>query len=51
VWVHQFRREPDREFPLELGDVTFFGVVGDPTPEDIARARRFTESSAVAKQG
>jgi hypothetical protein len=41
VWVHQFRREPDREFPLELGDVT---------PADIAQARQFTESSAVAKQ-
>jgi hypothetical protein len=51
VWVHQFRREPDREFPLELGDVTFFGIVGDPTAEDIARARKFTASSSVAKQG
>ena len=49
VWVHQFRREPDREFPLELGDVTFFGIVGDPTPEDIARARKFSESPAVSK--
>ena len=24
VFVHQFRREPDREFSLGLGDVTFF---------------------------
>jgi hypothetical protein len=39
VWVHQFRREPDREFPLQLGDVTFFGIVGDPTTDEIAQAR------------
>ncbi|MGL6075876.1 MAG: hypothetical protein ACRC8S_17100 [Fimbriiglobus sp.] len=43
VWVHQFRREPDREFPLQLGDVTFFGLVSDPTAEDIARARNSSE--------
>jgi hypothetical protein len=47
VWVHQFRREPDREFALELGDVTFFGIVGDPSPEDIASARKFAESTSV----
>lgn len=46
VWIHQFRREPDRDFPLQLGDVTFFGIVGDPTADDIARARKFTESAA-----
>jgi hypothetical protein len=51
VWVHQLRREPDREFPLQLGDVTFFGIVGDPTPEDIARARKLSESSAITKAG
>lgn len=51
VWVHQFRREPDREFPLQLGDVTFFGIVGDPTPEDIARARASAASPAITKSG
>lgn len=43
VWVHQFRREPDRAFQLQLGDVTFFGLVGGPTTEDIARARLLSE--------
>jgi len=50
VWVYQFRREPERDFPLQLGDVTFFGIVGDPTPEDIALARQFAESSAVRRK-
>ena len=49
VWVHQFRRELEREFALELGDVTFFGIVGDPTTEEISRARKFTVTSARAK--
>lgn len=43
VWIHQFRREPDRDFSLQLGDVTFFGFVNDPTAEDIARARKLGE--------
>jgi hypothetical protein len=46
VWVHQFRREPGREFPLQYGDVTFFGIVGDPTPNDIAKARGLPAASA-----
>lgn len=50
VWVHQFRREPDREFPLQLGDVTFFGIVGDPTPDEIARARQPAELPAVTQR-
>jgi hypothetical protein len=27
VWVHQFQREPDREFLLALGDVVYFDIV------------------------
>lgn len=26
VFVHEFKRTPDREFHLYLGDVTFFGL-------------------------
>lgn len=26
VWVHEFRRTPDREFQLTLSDVVFFGI-------------------------
>ena len=33
VYVHEFRRTPDRDFLLSLGDVTFFGIV--PEPEGI----------------
>lgn len=40
VFVHQFEREPDRDFPLAIGDVTFFGIVGDPTEKDLAEARK-----------
>lgn len=27
VWVHEFKRNPDREYHLSLGDVVFFGIV------------------------
>lgn len=27
VWLHEFRRVPDREYHLSLGDVVFFGLV------------------------
>ncbi len=30
VYVHEFRRTPDRDFLLSLGDVTFFGIVPEP---------------------
>ncbi len=39
VWVHQFEKEFDREFPLLLGDVTFFGIAGDASEKDLADAR------------
>lgn len=28
VFVHEFRRSPEREFQLALGDVVFFGLAG-----------------------
>jgi hypothetical protein len=28
VYVHQFAREPEKEFSLSSGDVVFFGVLG-----------------------
>jgi len=31
VWVHEFHRDPAREFELGLGDVTFFELVGPLT--------------------
>lgn len=39
VYIHQFKREPDRAFELSLGDVTFFGIVRDPSEEDLKVAR------------
>lgn len=30
VFVHEFGRNPGREFILSLGDVTFFGLVPEP---------------------
>lgn len=30
VYVHEFRRTPDRDFLLSLGDVTFFWIVPEP---------------------
>jgi hypothetical protein len=29
VWCHEFARAPDREFMLSLGDVVFFGLIGE----------------------
>lgn len=26
VWVHQFKREPEREFDLDLSDITYFDI-------------------------
>ena len=34
VFVYQFEREPEREFNLSIGDVTFFGIVRDPSEEE-----------------
>ncbi len=39
VFVYSFQREPDRKFELSLGDVTFFGIVRDPSEEDLKLAR------------
>ena len=30
VFVHEFKRNPQREFSLSLSDVVFFGIVGKP---------------------
>jgi hypothetical protein len=35
VFVHQFSREKQRKFTLSLGDVTFFGIVRDPSENDL----------------
>ena len=40
VFVHQFTREKTRKFELSLGDVTFFGIVRDPSEEDLKIARQ-----------
>jgi len=29
VFAHQFRRNPDREFSLSIGDVVYFGLADD----------------------
>jgi len=40
VFVYQFEREPEREFNLAIGDVTFFGIVRDPSEADLTEARK-----------
>ena len=30
VWVHEFARNPDKEYVLELGDVTYFDLAPEP---------------------
>jgi hypothetical protein len=30
VFVHEFTRQPDREYHLALGDVVFFGMLASP---------------------
>lgn len=30
VWVHEFARHPDKEYVLELGDVTYFDLALEP---------------------
>lgn len=35
VFVHEFMRQPDREYHLALGDVVFFGMLA--TPEELMR--------------
>jgi len=35
VFVHEFTRQPDREYYLALGDVVFFGMLD--TPEELMK--------------
>lgn len=35
VFVHEFTRQPDKEYYLALGDVVFFGLLA--TPEEMLR--------------
>ena len=30
VWVHEFSRDPEKEYVLELGDVTYFDLALEP---------------------
>jgi hypothetical protein len=30
VWAHEFARRPEREYFLQLGDVTYFGLAVEP---------------------
>ncbi len=30
VWAHEFARRPEREYFLQLGDVTYFGLAAEP---------------------
>lgn len=30
VWVHEFARNPEKEYVLELGDVTYFDLAAEP---------------------
>jgi hypothetical protein len=38
VYVHEFRRNPEREYNLSLGDVVFFGLVHEYIKSDIEAA-------------
>jgi hypothetical protein len=33
VFVHEFTRNPDKEFTLSVSDVVFFGIVGKPADD------------------
>lgn len=38
VYVHEFGRNPEREFNLSSGDVVFFGLVGKRIKDQVAAA-------------
>lgn len=33
VWVHEFSRDPEKEYVLELGDVTYFDLASEPVED------------------
>ena len=33
VWIHEFSRNPEKEYVLELGDVTYFDLASEPEPD------------------